>query len=96
MRKTDRSFSMIDEMLVVAFDVPVEDVREFKQTRRGKYNNFMQMKLWEELTEPQYNTLYSIIHNESIELFVELATSMNERLRRQLKNKRARERYNNR
>ena len=96
MRKNDRSYSMIDEMLMVVFGLPAKEVREFKNTRAISPHNFMQMKLWKELTEEQFDSLYAIIHNESIQLFIESAINMNKELQKNLKNKKARQRYNGR
>lgn len=96
MRKTDRDFSMIDEMLMVVFGLSAKEVRVFKNTRVMGNHNFMQMKLWKELTEEQFNSLYAIIHNESIESFIELAIFMNKELRRESRNKEARKKYNRR
>lgn len=93
-----RSYSMIDEMLMVVFGLSAKEVREFKNTRQPIMgpHNFMQMKLWDVLTEKQFNSLYAIIHNKSIQSFIELAINMNNELKKNSKNKKARQKYNGR
>jgi len=91
-----RSYSMIDEMLMVVFGLSSKEVREFKNRRVVSPHNFMQMKLWKELTEEQFNSLYDVIHNKSIESFIELAINMNKELKRNLRNKERRQKYNGR
>lgn len=91
-----RSYSMIDEMLMVVFGLPAKEVREFKNTRAISPHNFMQMKLWDVLTEKQFNSLYAIIHNKSIQSFIELAINMNKELQKNSRNKKARQKYNGR
>ena len=38
----------------------------------------MQMKIWKVLTEKQFNLLHTVLYNESIDIFIELAILMNE------------------
>ncbi len=85
-----RNYSMFDEMLTVVFGLPVADVREFKNTRTRHLalNNFMQMKIWDVLTEEQFNSLYVVLHTESIDSFIEMAKHMNEELRKKTKKER--------
>ena len=40
------------------------------------------MKIWDVLTEEQFNSLYVVLHTESIEAFIEMAKHMNEELRK--------------
>jgi len=89
MMNPERSYSMFDEMLTAVFGFPVEEVREFKHTRTGRsLQSFMQMKIWDVLTEEQFNSLYAVLHAESIESFIEMAKRMNEELRKKTKKER--------
>ena len=36
------------------------------------------MKIWKVLTEEQFNLLYTVLYNESIDIFIELGILMNE------------------
>ena len=80
---------MIDEMLTVVFGLPVEDVRQFKHRRTGRsLQSVMQMKIWDVLTEEQFNSLHAVLHTESIESFIKMAIHMNEELREKTKKER--------
>ena len=84
-----RPYRMFDEMLTAVFGLSVEEVREFKHTRTGRsLQSFMQMKIWDVLTEEQFNSLYAVLHAESIESFIEMAKRMNEELRKKTKKER--------
>ena len=79
----ERRFSMFDEMLTDIFGFPIERVRKFKNTRTGhSLTSITQMKIWDVLTEEQFNSLYVVLHTESIESFIEVAKHMNEELRK--------------
>ena len=87
------------EMLVVVFGVPFQIARGFKTRRKEIPHNFMTMKLWEVLTEQQFDALYNILHadgvanNESFKLFLNSAVAMNEDLRREKNNEKNKKRY---
>ena len=84
----NHNLRMYQEMLVVVFGVPFQIVKGFKTNEKFVPRNFMTMKLWEDLTEQQFDALYNILHadgvanNESFELFVNSAVVMNEDLHR--------------
>ena len=85
----ERRFSMFDEMLTEIFGFPMKRVRKFKNTRTGhSLNSFTQMKIWDVLTEEQFNSLYVVLHTESIEAFIEVAKHMNEELRKKTRKER--------
>ncbi len=89
MNLSERAFSMFDEMLTVIFGLPLKDVKKFKNTRTGRsLQSFMQMKIWDALTEEQFNSLHAVLHTESIESFIEKANHMNEELRKKTKKER--------
>tara|TARA_R100001440_G_C2484462_1_gene113934 strand:- start:217 stop:495 length:279 start_codon:yes stop_codon:yes gene_type:complete len=89
MNLSGRTYSMFDEMLTDIFGFPIERVRKFKNTRTGhSLTSFMQMKIWDVLTEEQFNSLYVVLHTESIESFIEMAKHMNEELRKKTKKER--------
>ena len=74
-----RMYTMFDEMLIVVFGLPIEVVKKFKKTRtRHSLQSFMQMKIWDVLTEEQFKSLHAVLHTESIESFVKMAKHMNE------------------
>ena len=70
-------YQKFDEMLIVGFGIAIEKNRELRRKRRNLPHNFMQMKIWKVLTEEQFNLLYTVLHNESIDIFIELAILMN-------------------
>ena len=85
----ERRFSMFDEMLTDIFGFPIERVRKFKNTRTGhSLTSITQMKIWDVLTEEQFNSLYVVLHTESIESFIEVAKHMNEELRKKTQKER--------
>ena len=90
MNLSKRMYAMFDEMLTVFFGLPLEDVRKFKnrRTRHLALNNFMNMKIWDVLTEEQFNSLYAILHTESIESFIEMAKHMNKEIHEKTKKER--------
>lgn len=96
----NHELTMYQEMLVVVFGVPSQIVRGFKRKdRKVVPHNFMTMRLWEVLTEQQFDALYNILHadgvasNESFELFVNSAVVMNEDLVREKNNRKRKEHY---
>ena len=89
MNRYERRFSMFDEMLTDIFGFPIERVRKFKNTRTGhSLTSITQMKIWDVLTEEQFNSLYVVLHTESIESFIEVAKHMNEELRKKTQKER--------
>ena len=89
MNRYERRFSMFDEMLTDIFAFPMERVRRFKNTRTGHLlTSFTLMKIWDVLTEEQFNSLYVVLHTESIEAFIEVAKHMNEELRKKTRKER--------
>jgi len=70
-------YQMFDEMLIVGFGLSLNKARELKKKRKVLPRNFMQMKIWKVLTEEQFNLLYTVLHNESLDIFIELAALMN-------------------
>ena len=70
-------YQKFDEMLIVGFGLSLNKARELKRKRKVLPRNFMQMKIWKVLTEEQFNLLYTVLHNESIDIFIELAILMN-------------------
>lgn len=71
-------YQMFDEMLIVGFGISIKKCRELRKKRRKLPQNFMQMKIWKVLTEEQFNLLYTVLYNESIDIFIELGILMNE------------------
>jgi hypothetical protein len=89
MNLSERMYSMFDEMLTVVFGIPLEDVKKFKNTRtRHSLQSFMQMKIWDVLTEEQFKSLHAVLHTESIESFVKMANHMNKELHEKTKKER--------
>ena len=76
-------------MLVVGFNFAIKDVRELRNTKKLIPVNFMKMKIWEVLTEEQFNSLHDTLHKESIEQFIELAVLMNKEQKRKRKRENA-------
>ena len=72
------AYQMFDEMLIVGFGLSLNKARELKRKRKVLPRNFMQMKIWKVLTEEQFNLLYTVLHNESLDIFIELGILMNE------------------
>tara|TARA_R100000734_G_scaffold15851_1_gene11988 strand:- start:2729 stop:3202 length:474 start_codon:yes stop_codon:yes gene_type:complete len=90
------TYIKFDEMLIVGFGLSLNKVKTLKKTRKVALpRNFMQMKIWKVLTEEQFNLLYTVLHNESTDIFIELAVLMNKEWKntvgRYNKNKRQRE-----
>jgi len=71
-------YRMFDEMLIVVFGLSLKKTKEIKKMRKNLPRNFMQMKIWKVLTEEQFNLLYAVLYNESIDIFIKLAILMNE------------------
>jgi len=93
---SNSTYIMFDEMLIVGFGLSLDTVRALKKKRKAALpRNFMQMKIWKVLTEEQFNLLYTVLHNESVDIFIELAILMNKEWKntvgRYNKNKKQRE-----
>lgn len=78
MVKNNSAYQLFDEMLIVGFGLSLNRARELRKKRKDLPKNFMQMKIWKVLTEEQFNLLHTVLHNESIDIFIELAILMNE------------------
>ena len=91
------AYQMFDEMLIVGFGLSLNKAKEIRKKRKALPKNFMQLKIWKVLTEEQFNLLSIVLHNESIEIFIELAILMNkewkETVGRYNRNKRYKEFY---
>ena len=72
------SYQVFDEMLIVGFGLSLHKAKELRKKRKDLPLNFIQMKIWKVLTEEQFNLLYTVLHNESIDIFIELGILMNE------------------
>jgi|TARA_R100000081_G_scaffold83825_1_gene52056 hypothetical protein len=70
-----------NNMLVFGFGQPIGKVREWHHRRMNKEfaipNNFMQMSIWEEMTEEQFNTLVTLLDADLIESFIIVACYYN-------------------
>jgi len=75
---SNSTYQMFDEMLIVGFGLSLKKVKELQKKRKSLPRNFMQMKIWKVLTEEQFNLLYTILHNESLDIFIKLVILMNE------------------
>jgi ATP-dependent Lon protease len=77
-KMVNSAYLVFDEMLIVGFGLSFKKVKELKRKRKNLPKNFMQMKIWKVLTEEQFNLLYTVLHNESLDIFIKLAILMNE------------------
>lgn len=78
-----RGFTEIkyNNMLIFGFGQPIGKVREWHNRRMKKeFNiprNFMQMSIWEEMTEEQFDTLVTLLDADLIESFIIVACYYN-------------------
>ena len=78
-----RGFTKIkyNNMLIFGFGQPIGKVREWHNRRMKKEfnipHNFMQMSVWEEMTEEQFNILVTLLDADLIESFIIVACYYN-------------------
>lgn len=70
-----------NNMLIFGFGQPLGKVREWHRRRMEKEfnipHNFMQMLIWEEMTEEQFNILVTLLDADLIESFIVVACYYN-------------------
>ena len=70
-----------NNMLIFGFGQPMGKVREWHNRRMKKEfgipHNFMQMSIWEEMTEEQFNILVTLLDADLIESFIIVACYYN-------------------
>ena len=81
--KMGREFTSIkfNNMLIFGFGQPMGKVREWHNRRKNKEfnipHNFMQMLIWEEMTEEQFTILVTLLDADLIESFIIVACYYN-------------------
>jgi len=70
-----------NNMLIFGFGQPIEKVRKWHNRRLKKEfampHGFMQMSIWEEMTEEQFNILITLLDADLIESFIIVACYYN-------------------